>query len=265
MKDILNSVIQTVEKANNLFLENVRNGYKTSYKHKNDPVTSVDLALDHFLREELLSNFPEFGWLSEETKDNPERLTKEYVWIVDPIDGTREFVKGIPEFTISIALIKNHSPVLGVIFNPSTKELYTAIKGEGARLNKKRIFADHTLGERPVIISSRSDFKKGKFDCFKPYADIIPIGSSAYKLARLAKGDADASITIHPMNEWDIAAGVLIVEEAEGIVTDLRGHTFSFNQSSKTLVDSFLATTKEADKPIRELLNKIKKREKEEN
>jgi myo-inositol-1(or 4)-monophosphatase len=101
-------------------------------KSPDQPVTKADLASDAILKRMLLDSRPEYGWLSEETADTADRLSREYVWMVDPIDGTRSFIAGRPEFTISIGLAQNGVPVLGVVFNPSTDELYTASAGAGA-------------------------------------------------------------------------------------------------------------------------------------
>ena len=98
-------------------------GFETHTKRDHSPVTSADLAVNQMLRESLSAAFPEDGWLSEETPDNSERLDKKRVWIVDPIDGTRSFVRGLPEFCLSVALVENGVPMVAAIFNPSTGEL----------------------------------------------------------------------------------------------------------------------------------------------
>ncbi len=232
----------------------INRNYTISYKHDNDPVTDIDIAIDNFLKNNLSKRYPEFGWLSEETKDDKKRLSSKYVWIVDPIDGTREFIQSIPEFAISIALIKNHEPILAVVFNPMTNELYSAVKGNGAYLNYNRIQCSQKFRDKPVIIVSRSDYQKGKFDYIKEKAVILPIGSSAYKLCRIAKGDANAAITFHPMHEWDIAAGVLIAGEAGIKVVDINRKSISFNESEDTLIDSFVATSPGLENLIFEII-----------
>ena len=112
-------------------------GFETFTKQDHSPVTSADLAVNEILRESLSPAFPEDGWLSEETPDNSERLDKKRVWIVDPIDGTRSFVRGLPEFCLSVALVENGSPMVAAIFNPSTGEFFSAIRGQGMRVDHR--------------------------------------------------------------------------------------------------------------------------------
>ncbi|MHA1203283.1 MAG: inositol monophosphatase family protein, partial [Candidatus Heimdallarchaeaceae archaeon] len=108
-------LIDSAKKASKKLLEIVEQGFYKSFKSNDDPVTTGDYAVNNILQEEFTEHFPEIGWLSEETRDNPDRLTKEFVWIVDPIDGTKEFVSGIPEYAISVALVQRGKPVLGLI------------------------------------------------------------------------------------------------------------------------------------------------------
>ena len=131
--------------------------FEVDYKDKaaDDPVTVADRESDRHIKEILLGAFPEDGWLSEETVDSDERLDKEWVWIVDPIDGTREFVKHIPEFAISIGLVHKSEPVLGVILNPITNELFTAVKGRGALLNGKSVYVNQidSIKQAKLLVS----------------------------------------------------------------------------------------------------------------
>jgi len=172
MKDVLNTVVKTVKIASKRLIDIKKQGYETNYKTEKDPVTTADLEVNRILETELRTSFPDFGWLSEETQDNNIRLRKQFVWLVDPIDGTREFVANIPEYTISVALIKEKSPVLGVVLNPSTNELFTTIKGEGVWLNGKRIKANHKPEDKLVLIVSRTDINMG---LTKPFASFTKI------------------------------------------------------------------------------------------
>ncbi len=243
-----------VKKANLALLDVIKNGYEKSFKENHDPVTTADLIVNTILQEELLTAFPDSGWLSEETKDNPERLTKKKVWIVDPVDGTKEFIENIPEYSISVALVYDGEPVLGAIMNPLKDELFTAIKDKGAFLNGKRIIVKSTINNKPVIVASRSENKRGEWEYFKKIAKIIPTGSIAYKLALVASGRADATFSLSPKNEWDICAGKLVLEEAGGVVTDKHGHGIIFNQA-ETLVNSIVGTSKVASDRIFEIIN----------
>ena len=128
-------LVKSAKKASKELLSLIKEGFEKSYKKNDDPVTTGDLLVNTILQEELTDKFPDIGWLSEETRDNTERLDKEKVWIVDPIDGTKEFVEQIPEFSISIALVENGISQIGLILNPLQNELYTAVTGHGAFLN----------------------------------------------------------------------------------------------------------------------------------
>lgn len=235
-------------------------GFKTAYKANEDPVTTADLKANSILREGLLDAFPGTGWLSEETRDDHSRLDMSLVWVVDPIDGTKEFVSGIPEYAVSVALVEHGLPVLSAVYNPAAEELFAAAKGQGAWLNGESISAQHALTARPVLLASRSEVKRGEFEPFEPFAEIRPCGSIAYKLALVAAGAADATFSLGPKNEWDIAAGVLLVSEAQGQVADTKDKSFTFNRRS-TLVDGIVATTEHAHDPVRTLIRQVTSRE----
>ena len=208
-------------------------------------VTKADLEADRLLKETLLKAFPEYGWLSEETRDDSSRLKRRRVWIVDPMDGTREFVMKTPEFVVSVALVEEGRGILGVIYNPVTEELFEASAGQGAKLNGRPVFCDHRVQGKPKVEVSRSDIETGKFAAFDSQLKLHPCGSIAYKLARLAAGQADSTLSVTPKNEWDIAAGVVLVAEAGGTVTDLSGSPYQFNRAD-TLVNGVVAGNQES-------------------
>ena len=245
-----------VRQAGQAIFQMAAEGFETAYKTNEDPVTTADLKADSILREGLIKNFPDTGWLSEETRDDRSRLGKELVWVVDPIDGTKEYVSGIPEYAVSVALVKHEQPILSAVYNPAKEELFTAVSGHGAWLNEKKINAEHELTAKPVLLASRSEIKRGEFESFEPFARIHPCGSIAYKLALVAAGMADVTFSLGPKNEWDIAAGVLLVSESGGNATDKSGAPFTFNQP-KTLVDGIVATTKGALEPVRKMIQQV--------
>lgn len=245
-----------VREAGQAVFRMAEKGFETAYKENKDPVTTADIEANRILKQALLGHFPHAGWLSEETRDDPERLNKERVWIVDPIDGTKEFVSGIPEYAVSVALTENGLPVVAAVYNPATEELFSAAKGQGAWLNGELMRAEHLIGERPIVLASRSEIKRGEWEPFEPFANIQPCGSIAYKLALVAAGLADATFSLGPKNEWDIAASVLLVSEAGGKVADRGGHPFVFNQHL-TLVDGIVASTKNAHNAVRMLIDRI--------
>ena len=205
-----------------------------------DPVTQLDLELDSLLKRILRT--PGDGWLSEETADDESRLTCRRVWIVDPLDGTREFIEGIPEWCISVALMQEGVLVAGGICNPATGEQFLGAVGQGVTLDgvPVSVKADAVLSGASVL-ASRSEVKAGRWARFagSPF-DVIPCGSVAYKLARVSAGLADATFTLVPKNYWDIAAGVVLVQAATGIVADPSGASLDFSSQS-TLVPGLVA------------------------
>lgn len=194
------------------------------------PVTEADRAVNRVLRETLVREGE--GWLSEESVDDFHRLKKSQVWIVDPLDGTLEFIAGIPEWCVSIGWIEDGRPVAGGIYNPVTRELFLGSLETGVTYNGNPVTASKTAtlaGAR--VLASRSEVKHGEWDTFaKAPFHIRPTGSVAYKLALVAAGLADATWTLSPKSEWDIAAGVALVESAGGFVQSLEWSSLTFNR-----------------------------------
>lgn len=208
-----------------------RQRFEVWQKSKDQPVTDADLAADKALKTILLDAFPNDGWLSEETADSPERLSIRRLWVVDPIDGTKEFIRGIPEFSISIALVEDGRPSVGVIQNPVTGETFWAALGKGASLNGRAIHATKTRRfADALIMTSHREVKAKRISAVKEEIRVKAVGSTAYKIALVAAGRCDLMISFKPKSEWDIAAGVLIVEEAGGRVTDHGGNPYQFNR-----------------------------------
>jgi myo-inositol-1(or 4)-monophosphatase len=205
------------------------------YKAPDQPVTEADLLADRLLFERLIGKRPAYGWLSEETADSPSRLACERVWIVDPIDGTRSFVQGYAEYAISIGLAVRGRAELGILMNPATGELYHAVRGGGAYLDGKPIRVAATGKSLPVLLASRADLRKGVFASLLERWRLQPLGSTAYKMAKVADGTADAYLSGGPKSEWDVCAAALIVAEAGGKVTDLSGAELRFNQPAPFL------------------------------
>ena len=194
---------------------------ETEYKVGHDPITEADRAVDAVLRRELLREGE--GWLSEESVDDFSRLEKSRVWVVDPLDGTREFVAGIPEFCVSVAMVENGRPVAGGICNPATNEIFLGSLDSGVTYNGKPAKpSQRTSLQGAMVLASRSEVKRGEWKQFESAKfKIRPMGSVAYKLALVAAGMADITFTLVPKNEWDIAAGVALVESAGGFVATL--------------------------------------------
>ena len=208
-------------------------------EERGDPLTAADLAADEVLRAML--PVPGEGWLSEESVDDNSRMVSERVWIVDPIDGTREFVEGVPEWCISIGLLEKGVPVAGGILNPVTNELVIGSLETGVEFNGEpaRVL-DRAPGNGIRVLASRSEIRRGEWDRFEEAFSVEPCGSVAYKMALVAAGQADATWTLVPKSEWDVAGGVALICAAGGAVTLADGTKPSFNQTTP-LFPNFVA------------------------
>jgi myo-inositol-1(or 4)-monophosphatase len=194
-------------------------------------VTEADLAIDRYLHATLRRERAEDGWLSEETVDDRHRLERRRVWVVDPIDGTRSFAEGTPEFAVSVALLVENRPVLGFVYNPAKDELFEGVRGRGARLRGRPLRASAaTALEGARICASRSESRRRNFGALLPRVELVTLGSLAYKLALVAAGRFDACLSWRRTNDWDIAAALLLLEEAGAVATDARGEPLALNR-----------------------------------
>lgn len=204
-------------------------------KTPDNPVSRADLEVDAYLKARLAVARPEDGWLSEETADTPERLTRSRVWIVDPIDGTRDFVRARTGWAVSIALIENGLPIVAALSAPARGQLFVAAKGRGAQLNGKRLY-----------LAPDSDTIRLPIDAQNLTAAFWPApwpggllvekpNSLALRMAKLAANEADVWLEGRTINEWDVAASALIVSEAGGTVTDRHGQPLNFNKPDPTI------------------------------
>ena len=194
------------------------------------PVTEADRAVDELLARMLPRG--DEGWLSEETKDDQVRLGKRRVWSVDPLDGTKEFVHGIPEWCVSIGFIEDGWPVAGGIANPATGEMFLGAVGVGVTYNGRPAgVSTRAALDGAVVLASRSELDRGDWQRYAGAPFLVkPMGSVAYKLALVAAGLADATWTLAPKHEWDVAAGVALVLAGGGRVRTLDGTPLQFNQ-----------------------------------
>jgi myo-inositol-1(or 4)-monophosphatase len=255
----LESVLQRIETAlaaaKDVVKDYTPGAVSVAYKQGDDPVTKADTEIDRVLRNML----PEEGegWLSEETIDNPARLSQRNVWVVDPLDGTREFVSGIPEWCISIGYVTDGEAVAGGVYNPATDELFLGAQGIGVMYNRTPKHANNrTTLEGATVLASRSEIRRGEWEAFRPTGiKIRPMGSIAYKLACIAAGLADATWTLVPKHEWDIAAGVALVKAADGFVVTKQGQPVRFNQTANPKLDGLIAAISGLEVPVRNLLH----------
>lgn len=234
MPDDLALIVAAARDAGEIARHYFGGRYKQWDKGKGQPVTEADLAIDRFLSDTLAAARPDYGWLSEESVDNPARLAAQRIFIVDPIDGTIAFLKGRPHFTIAIAVIEDGRPTVATVYNPITEECFAATAGAGATLNGApvRVSAcDAVAGCR--MLAAKSLFEH-------PGWLRLPVGawppmrieqrnSIAYRLALVGAGQFDATLALSSKHDWDLAAGDLIVHEAGGCVSDHRGRLLRYN------------------------------------
>ncbi|MGB7585015.1 MAG: 3'(2'),5'-bisphosphate nucleotidase CysQ [Terriglobales bacterium] len=233
--EIVKRIQSALEAARTVFSRFTAGAIDTEYKLGHDPVTEADRAVDSLLRKELLRDGE--GWLSEESVDDLSRLQKSRVWVVDPLDGTREFVAGIPEYCISVAMVEDGVPVAGGICNPASNQIFLGSLESGVTYNGKPARPSlRTTLDGALLLASRSETKRGEWKPFEGAGfKIRPMGSVAYKLALVSAGLADATFTLTPKNEWDVAAGAVLVKSAGGYVGTLDHQPLRCNHRSPLL------------------------------
>lgn len=242
MESLLADTIEAVKAAGAAIMSYYQSSYDVSEKAPDHPLTEADLEADKILSERLRPLDPEAAWLSEESEDGLERLMTRMVWIVDPLDGTKEFIDGNPQFTVSVALAELGQPRLAVVYNPVTEELFYAERGQGVFYNDEPVAVTETKNlADAVIVASRTEVQEGDFEPFDDLVDVEPVGSTAYRMARVAAGLADAFWTRRERQEWDICAGVLLVVEAGGKCMDIDNKAITFNHH-KTDVNGIIAS-----------------------
>lgn len=194
-------------------------------------VSEADYAVNATLETELKALDPEIAWLSEESPIDPDRQKASRIWIIDPIDGTSSYLQGAKDWTVVAALIENNQPILGAVYNPIRSELFLAQKGKGATLNGQPICCSDTTELKDAsIITSKGHFKR-TFQDVGPHPSYKWRCSMAYRIALVASGQVDATISLTPKSDWDIAAAHLILEEANGSMGTPDGKPISYNNS----------------------------------
>ncbi len=250
--DVLERIQSALEASRPVCARFTPGAIEAEYKTGHDPVTEADRALDAVLRKNLLR--PGEGWLSEESADDPTRLQREWVWVVDPLDGTREFVAGIPEFCVSVAMVHRGEPVAGGVFNPATEEVFLGAIDSGLTYNGRpaRVSQRDAL-EGALVLASRSETKRGEWQAFRdaPFR-VLPMGSVAYKLARVSAGLADLTFTLVPKHEWDVAGGAALVASGGGFVQTLDS-TLRCNRE-RPLISGLIAGGPQLQQELREFL-----------
>jgi myo-inositol-1(or 4)-monophosphatase len=205
-------------------------------------VTEADHAVDALLAARLRKARSGYGWLSEESAEHDSRVDARRVWVVDPIDGTRAFIQGHDDWTVSAALLEDGVPVLAAVVNPVRGESFEARAGCGAFLNGRLIRPSEKAGlEGARLLAPDSMLKNSRWRT--PWPAIRPVWANSilYRLALVASGEADATFALKPKWEWDVAAGALLVSESGGVMTGPDGEPLTFN-SAEAKVRGFLAS-----------------------
>lgn len=227
-RDLADAVAAVAAEAGALAVSRWGTGFATAIKDDGSPVCAIDLEVDAFLRTRLTALLPGAGWLSEETVDDPVRLSRAQVWVVDPIDGTRDYIRGRAGFAISVALVADGRPVLAVLDAPARSERWRAVAGGGAWRNGARL----TASDRRTLVGARVPADALAKADREVFVAVPKPNSIALRIALVAAGEADLVATLRWGNEWDIAAAALIAVEAGALVTDALGQPLTFNQAS---------------------------------
>ena len=224
MSELGEQVAAIAAEAGRLAIARWETDFKRWEKVPGSPVCEVDLEIDALLRQRLTALVPEAGWLSEETIDNADRLTARRLWVVDPIDGTRDYLRARPGWAVSVALIEDGQPIIGVLDAPARGEKWIAEAGQGAWRNGVRL----QVGGRLQLAGARVPADQlPQVD--RDLAMVAKPNSIALRIAMVAADEADLLATIRWGNEWDIAAAVLIAREAGATVSDAFGDAIDFN------------------------------------
>jgi len=219
-----------VREAGALALKKFRSPMKSWFKIGNSPVSEVDIAVDEMLRERLTARTPDFGWLSEESIDDPSRLARDRVWILDPIDGTRAFLGGRDDWCIAVALAVGGRPVVGAIYAPVDDLLFLGVAGVGTTVNGKKVMAN----DRDDLADARAAGPQRYLDGISAGAPALrpmaKVHSLALRLARVGNGALDIAYAGANSHDWDVAAADIVVHEAGGRLTTLDGRTLTYNR-----------------------------------
>jgi len=230
LADVADLLVDSVREAGALALAKFGSPVRNWIKGANSPVCEADIEADQLLHDRLMHDMAGYGWLSEESTDDPRRLAARRVWIVDPIDGTRGFISGRPDWAVSAALVEDGRPVAAALFAPVTDELFVAVRGRGATRNGQAIRASsgvHLAGLRVAGPARRLE----RLAAIAPGIEIVPkIHSLALRIAAVSTGGLDAALAGPNSRDWDLAAADLLVHEAGGALTSLEGHPPTYNR-----------------------------------
>jgi myo-inositol-1(or 4)-monophosphatase len=200
-------------------------------KHGDSPVSEADIAVDKLLRERLTELMPDCGWLSEETEDNRARLGNARLWVVDPIDGTRAYVNGRTDWSISVALVENGRPIAGAVYAPMEDGLYLAFAGEGTTLDGAALAASTSASFNQARAAGPKPMLAELAKTEPGIVQVPKVHSLALRLARVASGKLDLAFASKSSHDWDVAAADIIVREAGAAFTTLAGEPVIYNRT----------------------------------
>jgi myo-inositol-1(or 4)-monophosphatase len=223
--------------AGTLALRIRKKGLKIKNKPGGSPVSNGDLEANRVIREFLRAARPDYGWLSEEDPDTPERLTKKRVFVIDPIDGTSAYIKDREFWSVSVAVVEDGKAISGVVYAPSLDQMYDAEAGKGATLNGKPIRVSGCSDEAGcTMLGAKAMFDHDSWQPPWPPMRVEQRNSIAYRMCIVASGEFDACLAPSMKHDWDLAAGDVIMREAGGLATDHKGQAFVYNKPTPTQV-----------------------------
>jgi len=253
----LDRIVAALDAGGKIYRSRSMENVRAHKKRHGDAVTDAELQVNQLLFEMLVQEGD--GWLSEEDVDNEDRLRCSRIWLVDPLDGTKEYVARIPEWSISIALMEDGGFVGGGILNPQTDELIYGSREIGVVCRNGRAHNAEMkiLPREALVLASRSEVERGEWKRFNqgPF-QILAMGSVAYKLALVAAGKADATWTLVPKNEWDVAAGAALLQFAQGYLSTTEGLPPTFNRK-KTLFPGLVVFSAAGVERLRPFLKSV--------
>jgi len=263
LKEILKDVIKTAEKSGREIMLHYGKNYTIHYKTKNNPVTKADLLSQEIIIKNLEKY--NFAFLSEELKDDKNRLQKKHAWIIDPLDGTKDFIEKTDEFSIMIGLVENKKPILGVVYNPAKNTLYYAAKNIGSyqkiknKIKKIKVSRKNRMSDISMLTSRYhlSNLEKNLNKTLN-FKNSQKCGSAGWKIGLISSGHAD--VVVNPSDktwEWDLCAADIIITEAGGKLTDLNGQKIFYNRRNSKNNQGYIASNSLIHNKIIKTINKL--------
>ncbi|MEX2582443.1 MAG: 3'(2'),5'-bisphosphate nucleotidase CysQ [Gemmatimonadota bacterium] len=252
----LRLAVSAARAAGDILLESFGKRLDVDYKRADQPVTEADRAADRFLRRTLLGERPAYGWLAEES-GSVEAGASAPVWVVDPLDGTSNFIEDRPEFAVCVGLLDRGTPMLGVVYNPVSGALYSAMRGGEALFGDAPIAVASPPAVPPRLVASWTEMDDGLLERFRPAWRVVTVGSTALKMMSVAEGAADAYVSFGRKEIWDVCAATVIAEAAGADVLDLDGRPLVWHNDFGPL-DGLIVVSRSLGADIQEIVRLAK-------